>query len=131
LWWYAQIHQGQNGVSGHLVLGVAYRYAIKIELKLKQKTQQFGIGNPSQQKQGKGSPNPENKGKRKYGQIQDHQPKLQVKRDTRKMKKDTWKWCNFHKSLWNKTANCCSKKSLVIEVKFSNLDVGSDSESEL
>jgi hypothetical protein len=79
-------------------LGMAYQYAIKIEQKLKQKTRQFGSGNPSQHKEGKGSPNMKKKGQRKYGKPQDNQSKLQAKKDNGNMKKDTGKWCNFHKS---------------------------------
>jgi hypothetical protein len=111
-------------------LGMAYRYAVKIEQKLKQKTRQFGPRNPSQQNPGKGSPNPQNKGQRKYGQYQENHSNLQAKKDTRKIKKDIKKWCHFHKSPWNNTADCRSKKSLLAEVKASKSDAGLDSEIE-
>jgi hypothetical protein len=88
----------------------------------------FGPGNPSQQKPGKGGPNPQNKGQRKYGQYQDNQSKLQAKKDTGKTKKDTGKWCDFHKSPWHNTVDYRSKKSLVAEVKAFESDAGSDSE---
>jgi hypothetical protein len=56
---------------------------------------------------------------------------MQVKRDTEKTKKDIEKWCNFHKSPWHNTVEYHSKQSLVVEVKASELDAGSESESEL
>jgi hypothetical protein len=111
-------------------LGATYRYTIKIEQKFKQKTQQFGLGNPSQKKPGKSGPNPQNKGQRKYGHYHKNQSKPQAKKDIQKTKKDTGKWCNFHKIPWHNTANCHSKQSLVAEVKAFELDVGSDTESE-
>jgi hypothetical protein len=47
------------------------------------------------------------------------------------MKKDTRKWCDFHKIPWNiNIVDCCSKKSLVDEVKSYESDVGSNSEPE-
>jgi hypothetical protein len=79
-------------------LGMAYQYAVKMEQKLKQKTRQFGPGNPAQKKPGKGDPNPRNKGQSKDGEFQDNQSKPQAKNDNVKTKKDTRKWCNFHKS---------------------------------
>jgi hypothetical protein len=111
-------------------LGATYRYVVKIEQKLKQKMRQFGSANPSQQKQGKGGPNPQNKGQSKDGKPQDNQSKPQTKKDNGKTKKDTGKWCEFHKSPWHNTVECRSKKSLVVEVKASESDAGSDSESE-
>jgi hypothetical protein len=111
-------------------LGMAYRYVAKIERNLKQKTRQFGSGNPSQQNLGKGGPNPRKKGQRKDGQHQDNQSKPQAKKDTKRTKEDTKKWCDFHKIPWHNTVDHCSKKSLVAEVKASESIAGSDSESE-
>jgi hypothetical protein len=78
----------------------------------------------------KGDPNPQNKGQSKDGQYQDNQSKPQGKKDTGKTKKDTGKWCDFHKSPWNNTVDCRSKKSLVAEVKASKSNADSDSEPE-
>jgi hypothetical protein len=47
------------------------------------------------------------------------------------MKKDTGKWCEFHKIPWHNTDECHSKKSLVAELKASESEAGSDSESDL
>jgi hypothetical protein len=111
-------------------LGTAYRYVVKIKQEIKQKTWSFGSGNPSQQKQGKGNPNPQNKGQSKDGQPRDNQSKPQAKKDNGKTKKDTRKWCDFHKSPWHNTIDFRSKQSLVAKVKASESNAGSDSKSE-
>jgi hypothetical protein len=45
------------------------------------------------------------------------------------MKKDMGKWCEYHKSPWHNTDECLSKQSLVVEMKASESEVDSDSES--
>ena len=80
-------------------LGVTYRYAIKIEQKFKQRNRwDFGFLNPSQQKVGKGSPNMQTKGPSKDNQPLENLFKSQTKKGNRKTKKETSKWCDFHKS---------------------------------
>jgi hypothetical protein len=110
-------------------LGMTYRYVVKIEQKFKQKRREFGSANSSQPKQGKGGPNPHNKGQRKDGHSQDNQSKPQHKKGNEKTKKDTRKWCEYHKIPWHNTEECRSKQSLVVELKASKSEVDSDSES--
>jgi hypothetical protein len=76
---------------------------------------------------GKGNPNPQNKGQNKYGQPQDNQYKPQTKKNNGEMKKDTKKWCDFHKIPWHNTVDCRSKQSLVAKVKASESGVGFNS----
>jgi hypothetical protein len=104
-------------------LGAAYRYAVKIEQKFKhQNKREFGSANPQQPKYDKDSPNK---------QSPENQSKTQEKKGHGKTKKDTGKWCEFHKIPWHNTDECRSKQSLVAEIKDKepNLDSESDSEN--
>eukprot|EP00253_Pinus_taeda_P026860 PITA_26860 len=98
-----------------------------ISKKFKQKKRDFGFANP---KQGKGAPKPQNKGQSQGGAAQDNPPKLQEKNNAAKLKKDTGKWCEFHKSSTHNTSECRAKQSLVVELKVSESDASSDSELE-
>jgi hypothetical protein len=55
---------------------------------------------------------------------------MQAKKDTGKTKKDTGKWCDFHKIPWHNTTDYRSKQLLVAEVKASESYANSDSELE-
>jgi hypothetical protein len=79
-------------------LGATYRYVVKIKQKFKQQNKwDFGYANPQQPKYGKGNPKSQN------NQPQENQSKPYENKRNVKMKKDTRKWCDFHKIPWHDT----------------------------
>jgi hypothetical protein len=102
--------------------GVAYRYVVKIEQKFKHQNKwEFGSANPQQPKYDKDIPNK---------QHPENQSKPQEKKGHRKTKKDTGKWCDFHKIPWHNTDECRSKQSLVAEIKDKESNPDSEFDSE-
>ena len=83
-------------------LGAAYRYVVKIEQNFKHQNKwEFESANIQQPKYDKYVSNkhpPEN------------QSKTQENKDHGKTKKETRKWCNFHKIPWHNTDECRSKQ---------------------
>jgi hypothetical protein len=46
------------------------------------------------------------------------------------MKKDIRRWREFHKILWHNIDECCSKKSLLLELKEKELEPNSNYDSD-
>jgi hypothetical protein len=63
-------------------------------------------------------------------QSPENQSKPQEKKGHEKTKKDTVKWCDFHKIPWHNTDECLSKHSLVAEIKDKESNPDSESDSE-
>ena len=61
---------------------------------------------------------------------QDNFPKPQAKCNTTKPKKEAGKWCEFHKSPTHNISEFRAKQSLVAEIKASESDAYSDTQSE-
>jgi hypothetical protein len=63
------------------------------------------------------------------GHPQDNLSKPQHKKSNEKTKKDTRKWCEYHKIPWHNTNECRSKQSLMVKLNASKSKVNFDSES--
>jgi len=99
----------------------------KLSINLSKNKRKFGSMNP-RHKKAKGNHDPQKKGH--SNPPSDNPSKSQAKKGNMKTKKDTGKWCEFHKSPWHNTNEHHSKQSLVVEIKASESDPDSDSDFE-
>jgi hypothetical protein len=114
--------QNEMDFLGISSLSVAYRYVVKIEKKFKNQNKwDFGFANPQQPKNDKDVHNK---------QSPKNQSKPHEKNCYGKTKKDTRKWCNFHKIPQHNTNEFLSKQSLVAEIKDKEPNPGPESVSE-
>ena len=74
--------------------------------------------------------NPKPKGQSQGGVTQDKSSKPQEKNNTTKPKKDTGKWCEFHKCPTHNKSECQTKKLMVANLKASESDACYNLESE-
>jgi hypothetical protein len=111
-------------------LGTAYRYAIKIEQKLKQKMRQFGPGNPSQKNPGKGTPTRRTKDRAKKDCLRKTSPGRKQRRTPKRQRKIPGSGATSIRAPGITLLIVTQRSRLVAEVKASESDVGSDSESE-
>jgi hypothetical protein len=82
-------------------LGALIDMLLKLRRNLSTRTKwEFGSANPQQPKYDKDDPNK---------QSPKNQSKTQEKKGHGKTKKDTEKWCDFHKIPWHNTDECRSK----------------------
>jgi hypothetical protein len=94
---------------------------LKSSKNLSTRTNGVWVCKSQQPKYGKDDPN---------NQPSENQSKPHEKKGNRKTKKDTRKWCDFHKIPWHNTDECHSKQSLVAEIKEKELNPDSESDSE-
>jgi hypothetical protein len=74
------------------------------------------------------APQPTWKGIEKIWPLSGQSVQAATKKGNEKMKKDTGKWCEYHKIPWHNTEEFHSKKSLVVEMKALSQEADSDSE---
>jgi hypothetical protein len=98
-------------------------------INLRRRGESLDLQTPHSRSREKAAPTHKTRDRENMATLRTTSPSHNTRRVMRISKKDTGKWCEYHKIPWHNTEECHSKKSLVVELKASESEADSDSES--
>jgi hypothetical protein len=98
-------------------------------INLSRRGESLDLQTPHSQSREKAAPTHKTRDRENMVSLRTTSPSHNPRRVMRSQRKDTGKWCEYHKIPWHNTEECHSKQSLVAEMKDSESEEDSDSES--